>query len=170
MTILSGTLLVVGAILVLAALCWGIRWLEREVPLERYDERQNLARGNAYRISFWVGMVWYVATIFCVMSEAMPVDGWLLIFVGLMLQIMVFHIYCLLSSAALPLSQKPVPTIIIYCIFGAGQAMDVCFYASSLGTPLTGRGSNVWAHLVGAVCFFSLAIMHLISLLWKEKE
>ena len=170
MTIVIGALIIIGVLLLLAVLCWGVRWLERNVPLERYDERQNLARGNAFRVSFWVGMLWYAAAMLCAAGDMLPVDDWLLIYGGVMLQIMVFHIYCLMSGSALPLSAKPLPTTLSYAILGVGQLWDTLTNMWVREMPLTGRGSNVWFHLTAAVCFFSLASMHLIQYFWERRE
>lgn len=170
MTIVIGASIIIGVFLLLAALCWGVRWMERNVPLDRYDERQNFARGNAFRISFWVGMFWYAVAMLCAAGDLLPVDDWLLIYGGVVLQVMVFHIYCVMSSAALPLSEKPMPTILIYTVLGAGQLWDTFTNVGAQEMPLMGRGSSVWFHLTAAVCFFSVAAMHLISLFRKEKE
>ena len=47
-------------IIALAGVCGLVVYLERNFPSEKYDERQKVARGNAYRFSHGVGMVYYI--------------------------------------------------------------------------------------------------------------
>lgn len=40
-----------GVLILLVLVCLGAVWLERRFPGKRFDERQKIARGNAYRLS-----------------------------------------------------------------------------------------------------------------------
>ena len=170
MTVMKAVLMMLGVLLVMVALCWVCLWFEKKAPSEDYDERQKIAQGNASEISLWVGIVYSFAVIYWMKEDKMPAEGYLVIFAGLVLQLMVFHIYCLMTHSALPLSQKPWVTIVNYSILAVVWILRATMYDPAWGTSLYGAGSGFWATVLGAFCFCALAVMHLISLIWKEKE
>ena len=147
----------------------------RNFPSEKYDERQQIDRGNAYRFSWWVGMVYY----FCLMtyfvfhtgkSECL-LEPFLLIMIGIMIQLQSFHIYCLMTHSALPLGDKPMPTIISYFLLGGLYLVQYFYqYIPEDVVGLTGAGSMNLLRLLISLDFFSLAVMHLIAAFRKEKE
>jgi hypothetical protein len=76
-----------------------------------------------------------------------------------------------MSHSALPLGQKPLPTIIVYSILGGMYMMQYFVQYIPEDTPwLTGAESFNLFRLLLSLFFFSLALMHLIAYLWKEKE
>ena len=171
MTALQGIGMILGALFVLLLICVAVIRLERQFPSKKYDERQRLARGNAYRVSFTVGLVYYLAVcaylIWQVDKSDVKVEPYLLIFLGLLVQTMVFHIYCLLTHAALPLGEKPWVAVVSYTVCGGLQLLTDDFAA-----PLTavGYGSYSLARLAVGVCFLALALMHGINLVFRDKE
>lgn len=170
MTFLQALFGMVGGLVLLVALCAVVIFMERRFPSEKYDERQKQARGNAYRLSFWVGAIYYLAImtvmIFQVENEK-AVEPFLLVFGGLILQIMVMHIYCILTHSALPLSEKPRVAIAGYFVCGLLQLLTNNY--SEL-FPLVGKGSEAWVRLMVAVSFFALAVMHVINRMRRERE
>ena len=170
MPVLKAVLIMILALLASAAYCCVCLWFEKKAPSEEYDERQKIAQGNACGVSLGVGIVYFVLVIYWMKEDKMPAEGYLVVFAGLVLQLMVHHIYCLLTHAALPLSGKPWVTIGNYTILAVVWILRATMYDPSWGMSLYGAGSGFWAIVLGAFCFCALAVMHLISLLWKEKE
>ena len=60
MPVWNAVFLLLGILALLVAVCLGVVWLERRFPGKKFDERQKIARGNAYRLSSWVGNVYFL--------------------------------------------------------------------------------------------------------------
>lgn len=173
MKVLDVLMWAVLAVLLLVAVCAGAIWVERKYPGESYDERQKIARGNAYRLSFWIGLLYFfglgIAAILNREWNGAAVDLYLLILFGIMLQTLTFHIYCVLTHSALPFSENPKVTIggyFILCAINLSRFMD----DFSQELPFTGEGANKWVQMIQALLFLFLALMHLIQFLRREKE
>ena len=151
-------------------LCAAVIWFERKFPGKAYDERQNLYRGNAYSAAFWVGAAYFFAYICWLLPDSfeppVELDPFLVVYIGLIIQAMVFHTYCLLTKSALPLSGKPIFSMISYGMLGTQSLLNYYF---RLNNPYVGDSMQV-VSLVNGFSFYALILMHLISLLWKEKE
>ena len=167
-------LLILGILAGLVLLCACVIWFEKRAPGETYDERQKIARGNAYRLSTWVGLIYTIAAFAYLefQSESAAVEATTLLFVGLELQLMAFHIYCLLTNSAMPLGEKGWITVGGYLCCGS---MNFQSFRQTRGSYARIYGSDVipeecWMFFSLAVTFVTLAAMHLIRLLWKEKE
>ena len=167
--------LVIGAIVVTGVLAV---YVGRNFPTKKFDERQQIDRGNAYRFSHWVGLVYYLGLmmyfVFHTGKSEWVLEPFLLIVIGILIQLDSFHIYCLMTHSALPLGEKPLPTIICYTLLG-GMHLALYFVqyipedeAATAG--LAGAMSFNLLRLLFALSFFSLAICHLIAYLRKEKE
>ena len=159
----------------LAGACGLVVYLEHNFPSEKYDERQKAARGNAYRFSQGVGMVYYIGLlayfVFHTGKSEWPLEPFLLLMLGILIQLLSFHIYCLITHSALPLGEKPLPMVVSYSLLGIMYLVQ--FFAQYIpeDTPwLVGAESYNLFRLLLAFSFFSLAILHLITLLRKEKE
>ena len=172
-----GLVLFLSAIMIiaLAGVCGLVVYLERNFPSEKYDERQKVARGNAYRFSHGVGMVYYIGLlayfVFHTGKSEWTLEPFLLLMIGMLIQLLSFHIYCLLTHSALPLGEKPVSMVMSYSLLGGMYLVQ--FFAQYIpeDTPyLTGAESMNLFRLLIALSFFALAVMHLISMLRKEKE
>lgn len=167
--------LVIGAIVVAGVFAV---YVGRNFPTKKFDERQQIDRGNAYRFSHWVGIVYYVGMLaYFVLHTGKaewPVEPFLLLVIGMLIQLQSFHVYCLMTHSALPLGEKPLPTIIGYTLLGGMYLLQyVVQYIpedAAAAAGLTGAGSFNLFRLLLALSFFSLAVFHLIGLLWKEKE
>lgn len=154
-------------------LCMGVTRMEKTARSSEYDERQQLVRGRGYRLAFWVGFVYLLITIPLLVGYTegrKRVEPYLLVFCGFMLQNLVFHVYCLMNHAALPMSQNSLVTGLGFLVVG------ILWLGSSYNAQqrnplaLVGYGSDGWMYLIVAFNFFSLALMHLIPLLRREKE
>ena len=153
-------------------------YVGRNMPSEKYDERQKIARGDAYRFSHWVGMVyWLGLLVYFVMhtgeSEWM-IEPFLWLVIGILIQLQSFHIYCLLTHSALPLGEKPLPTIIGHFVLG-GMYLLMYFNQyipldAAEAAGYDGAMSFNLLRLLVSLDFFALAVMHLIAYLRKEKE
>ena len=96
--------------------------------------------------------------------------GWLMVFVGLILQALVLHTYSILSDAALPLSERPLYPITCFAFVGCLQLTQFCNQLR-WGIPgLTGRGAADWVLLVTGISFLYLSVLHLIQWLRGRKE
>lgn len=167
--------LAVVAVVFLVGICGLVVYLERNFPSEKYDERQKVARGNAYRFSHGVGMAYYfgllVYFVFHTGKSEWTLEPFLLLAVGILIQLQSFHVYCLMTHSALPLGEKPVASIIGYFLLGAMYlAQYYLQYIPENAVGFTGAGSMNLFRLLIAFDFFSLAVLHLIALLRKEKE
>ena len=171
------TISVIGAMLLVLVgiflLCLGAVWVEKNFPSEKFDERQKAVRGRAYRLSFWVGFVYMLCMIPILVGQVdgeKTVEPYLLMFGGFVIQNLVFHVYCLINHSVLPLSQKPVVMILGYLVMGATWLLNYRNCVRRAPLSLVGHGSDGWLYLIMAVTFLSMALMHLIQLLRREKE
>ena len=173
MSVLKIMLIMLAILLGIVLLCLGVIYLERKAPSDEFDERQKLMRGNAHRLSLMVGFVYYLVVTMVLLLQVdgeKTVEPFLLIFFGLELQLLVLHTYCLLTHSALPLSEKPVTAIVCYSLSGLIQLGYIYNRLGDFPLAMVGHGSAGWIHLTGGMFFIYLALMHLIRLLWKEKE
>ena len=150
-------------------------YVGRNFTSEKFDERQQIDRGHAYRFSWWISMVYYfglaVYFIFRNGKGEWMLEPFLLLFIGILIQLQSFHVYCLMTHSALPLGEKPVPTIISNLLLGGIYLAQYYFQYIPEDTPyLSGATSMNIFRLLIALDFFSLAVMHLIAYLRKEKE
>ena len=162
-----------GILLGIVLLCAVVIFLERKFPGKEYDERQKIMRGKAADLSLMTGWVYFlvVMTILIRQMEGEKiVEPFLLIFFGLELQMLVYHTYCLLTHSAMPFSQSPIISIVGYSFSGLLQLGFIYNRLGDFPIAMVGRGSAGWIHLTGGVFFLYPALMHLIQMLWKEKE
>jgi len=154
-------------------LCLAVTRMEKTAKSSEYDERQQLVRGRGYRLAFWVGFVYLLVSVPMLVGYTegqKMVEPYLLVLCGVMLQNLVFHTYCLLNHAALPLSQKPLFTALGF--FLCGILWLGSSYNAQQRNPLSlvGYGSDGWMYLMVAFTFCAMGLMHLIQLLRREKE
>lgn len=165
-------------IAIVVAVCAFTVYLERNFPSKKFDERQKIARGNAYRFCHWIGLAYYFGLIvyftFHTGKAEWPVEPFLLLAIGLLIQLQSFHVYCLMTHCALPLGEKPMTTIISYFILGSvWLVMHFTQYIpeeAAAAAGVTGAKSMNLFRLLISFSFLSLAVLHLISMLRKEKE
>lgn len=168
-------LLLYAAILALLIIvcALAIHWKQNSSS-EKFDERQKIARGNAYCFSWWVAIAYYFALmtyfVFHTGKSDWVIQPFLLIFIGFLLQLQSFHIYCLMTHSALPLGEKPVPTIIGYFVLGGLHLLQYFLQYIPENVGYAGAASTNLLRLLISADFFSLAILHLIAYLRDRKE
>ena len=167
--------LFVSVIALIVLACVPAVYAGRNFASKKFDERQQIDRGHAYRFSWWVGMVYYfglaVYFIFHAGKQGWILEPYLLLFIGILIQLQSFHIYCIMTHSSLPLSEKPIGSITGYFLLGGLYLAQYYLQYIPEDTPyLTGAQSMNLLRLLGALDFFALAVMHLIAHLRKEKE
>ena len=163
----------IGIIVGLALLCFAALWLGKKFPDERYDERQKIARGNAYRFAFWVGAPCYLgvlASCIWAVDTGPAVEPYLLLYLAMAIQGIAFHMYCFVTRSAMPFGEKPLSMTICYAGLSFLQLFDFFRMDVKEVLPLLGRGTSVWTKLILGIFFGCLSVMFLLSVLIKEKE
>lgn len=170
---------VIGVLVAIVAaiigVCIAARFLEKHFPRENFDERQKIARGNAYRVSFWLGIVYNIFVMYYLLGlsrgKAPLIEPYLLAIGGFELVTLCFHGYCLLADAAMPLGQKPRKMAVGYLVIGAMQmSMALSQHRRHPVLSLVGMESNTVMMLMLGVFFLSLSAMYAIRSVWQEKE
>ena len=150
-------------------------YVGRNFPTEKFDERQKINRGDAYRFSHWMGMIYYfgllVYFVFHTGKSEWAIESCVLLFIGILIQLQSFHIYCLMTHSALPLGEKPISMIVSYTLMGGMYlAQYYLQYIPENTVGLEGAESMNLFRLLCSFNFFTLALLHLIAHLRKERE
>jgi len=171
MTAMGVILICIAVLAVLVLICAVALWWNRSGENKSYDERQLVEQGRARAVADTVEMVYY----FCLMvyltytgygnMETLPVFD--LIFIGLLIQFMTYHIYCLMTHALLPFGQSPILTI---CTSMLMSLVQFGYYGLDNWGEAPGSGELEVLHLVAGTAFAFYALLHLIALLRKERE
>lgn len=173
MTVMKALLYMFVFVAILMAVCATVIWLEKKYPGKNYDERQKQARGNAYRFSFWLGMAYHfgltIAAIWNRPWDSESVDLYLLLYFGLILQAVAFHIYCFFTHAALPMSENPKFSIGSYGVLSGINLMQFLGYRS-IELSFGGENSNKWINLLTGFLFLIMALLHLFQCIRDRKE
>ncbi len=169
-----------SVLLGIVLLCIAVVWLEKKFPGKRFDEMQTLSRLKGHRVAFWFGMLYYLVTVPILIGQVdgeKTIEPYLLVTIGFLLQMMVLNTYCLLTHSSLPLGDNPLVAIGGNAFIGSTQLFifrdglaDYQFHEVPFELPLIGRSSILWFHLIFAVCFFYIALLHAIQLLRDRKE
>lgn len=171
MTVLHGILLIFFGALVLLGGCWGLlRWDKRRIRIKEYDERQSMERGNAYKISFWIGIVYYLVVVTLGAMDGTAEDLYFLVMVGILIQLLAFSFCCLLTNAELPLSKNPIAAIASDFLFGVWCLFNAFRGGMSLGTRLSELISFGWIELLCGLGLIFLGLIQVVQLLLREKE
>lgn len=170
MAIVLGTLLIVGAVLILGGICRGLLWMEQRAPMDDYDERQKQARGSAYRISFWLGVVYNLVVVTLATFDLAAEELHTVVMMGILLQIMAFHICCMVSHADLPLSGNPWGVIAVDLLLGVKNIVELYLRGISMDMGLHELSRGAWIDLICGVFFMLLAVIQLIQLRRDGRE
>lgn len=153
--------------------CYGAIWLEKQAHGEFYDERQLLVRGRAYQLSSRVAELCCLVMVSVFISQ---VDGekiiepYLAVIATFVVKSLVFHTYCTINYAAMPVSQKPLINFIGFAVIGSFWLWSAVRYQQRTPLSLIGYGSWGVAQLVGVCYVYAIALMYLIQVLRREKE
>lgn len=173
-----------GGLAVLAVAAVIGAWLEKKYPGEGCDERQKLIRGEAYRFSFWVGLLLDAGLYFWLRyGFDFELGTETVLFVGVQIQIVAFHLYCLVKRMELPLARRSRWTAAVYGLIAVmnfrnffgnleyAEAYDAYskIYPDTTLTPGV-VGEDTYLMLVAGVAFAALAAIHLIQYFWERRE
>lgn len=168
--LVGGILLVLAAVV---ALCIAAVWMEKNYPVKDFDERQKAFRGRGYRLTFWTGIVYYTGVAFLLLRQVdgeKTVEPYLLIVMGLLLQAMVMHTYGVMTHCALPLSGNPLVTAGAYVVGGIGQLMAFSVHKRQYSVGFVGHSTSALVFLMAGICFWYLALMHVIQYIRNRRE
>jgi len=152
-------LIIVGILVALLGLSAIVIQLQKNYPGEQYDERQKQARGEGYRLAFWAGTIYYLLIGLGIGLENPDSDMvFSLLMAGILGQMMLLHFYCFLTHAVLPFGQKPLGNAACYSVLGSIYIIEYAFLS---------RG---WIQLTVGICILTLALLHLITHIRRNKE
>lgn len=171
----AGWSLAALAVLTVAALI--AVWVQKKFPGEGCDERQKQIRGDAYRFSFWVGIALCAALyVWSQMGNEIPMETETLLVLGILAEVLAFHLYCLARGMELPLASRGRLTIVVYILvafanvknfFGNleyAEAYELYTKVEPNTTLEPGVvGESTYLMMAVAVIFTALALMHLIQ-------
>jgi len=108
--------LILGIFLVISYISFVISKRRGEAP-PKYDERQMLVRGQAYRATFWVLVAYLcISGFFSLIAGTEWADGVTSPFIGVCLAITVFVVICIKKDAYFPVNQQPRFYIVLFGI------------------------------------------------------
>lgn len=175
-------MLVAMAVMVLLAII--SIWSEKRRQQQEYDERQEQIQGKAAMFALLLGSCYYLG-LFAAMTfaEMLPLPESTLLILGLCLQLLSYHLYCLVRGIGLPLNQTRWMMPVVYGFNGITQFILFrnnmryleAFHAYSEVEPNhtlpdPGDGASIWLQLIMAVTFMAMAVIYLIPLLREERD
>lgn len=164
----------VAVLLTLVLVCGTARGWYRSGDNKAYDERQLVEQGRARAVADTVEVVYFglliVYLIYVEFGGRQTLPPSMLIFIGLIIQVVTYHIYYVMTHAALPFGENPKTTI--FWLMAAGVVQFGNFWMNHSDSPLWAPGDTGIGllNLVAGTAFFFLALIHLIALLRKERE
>lgn len=169
MSTIHSVLLVVGLLVVVVLLCAVVTWIENKIPGTEYDERQKLVKGKAYALAFNAGLLYYIPVTIWQMLQAEAgksfMEMYLVLFLGLWMQMLLFNTYCIFHGAGLPLSQKS-SWAIGTCIFFSGYYFLKYF---GFREELNRTGFKLILLLMAVGCSY-LALLYGIQMIRDRRE
>ena len=161
-----------AAVMVLLGVCALCLWLERKLPIKKYDERQQEARNKSYRFGFWIGVVYYfVLWIFLASEDTGSWDVASCVLAGFLLQLVAAQIYMLLTGSALPFSQKPIAVAVLCLSFMVNGITYLCRSIDTvkMEQAFFGRYSVPWTSLIISVAMLTLGILYFVEFIRIKK-
>lgn len=153
--------------------CFGATWLEKQKHGDFYDERQLVVRGRAYELAFKVSEFCFlpmIALFVYQVDDEKFVEPYLVVIACFAIKSLVFHTYCMMNHAALPVSQKPFINFVGFLVMGGFAVRSFIRSVEDCPLSLVGYGSWGVAVLLFALYLFFIALMYLLQLLRQEKE
>ena len=169
MTILGACIAVMCAVVLLVGCCALAVMDYKKHPNKAFDERQTAARGKAYEISLYFGVLYYgvVAVVLTVFpEETRTVSAGNLVLIGLFFILLAVHSCCLFSDAVLPLRQNPIVLAVCYLVGGIMWLFPMFQELWLFGPEVS---SGMWLHLSGAATLLSIGVIHWIAYLRDRK-
>lgn len=133
----------------------------------QYDERQQRARGIAYRNGFWAAVAFLLLWEVLQLAEA-PLPPVMLLALGLMIVLGAFAVSCILLDAYLGLRGNPKRTVLLLVVI-----MAVNLFSAWANFTHNREDGLWWLNLAfGVVMVMMLAALGVKALLrrWEDKE
>lgn len=172
MNMLSAICIMVLCLLGILLVCLAAVWREKLFPGKAYDERQERSQGRAYRLSFYIGLMYYGFVTMLLMNQqklGQTIDLYLLVLGGILLQIAVYRIYCMVTQSFMRTHQKPMGAILFDLIMGI--VAIGCYRISAKHNLLEEMGypaSFEWIFLILAVMFMFFVVFWMGQFLWQR--
>lgn len=173
MSIISGIGIMLAVLAGIVLLCLAVTRMEKTAKSSEYDERQQLVRGRAHRLTNMAGFAYMLLILPELIHQVegeKTVEAYLLVFGGFMLLTMVFHVYCFINHAAMPLSSKPLAVIPCYLIIGIMYLAPLRNIQRWGDISLVGQTSMGIFDLMMSFYWITLAALHIIEIFRREKE
>ena len=189
MTFYAALLVVIGVAAALFGGCTLLVWLEKKVPPKQFDERQQIARGKAYKWAWLTGLCYFLVIAFAdlVLPSGVQVDLFLLIMIGLTLEAFVCECYCCLHDAYLPLTRSPKANIIMLYVMTGIYLLNAVNWVDRMAVTIeegrfikrnfgevmlgvTGDSAFVWGFLMVGAMSFVIATMELVRYFRSKSE
>lgn len=169
MAIIHSVVLAIGLLAAIVMLCFVVTWVENKIPKTEYDERQKNVQGKAYALSFNVGLLYFIPVTIWQMLQAeagkMFMEMYLILFLGIWIQMMLFNTYCIFHGAGLPLSSK--------CSWALGTCLLFAGYYFLKYFGFRDQLNRIGFHfipLLMGVGFLYLALLYGIQIIRERKE
>lgn len=131
----------------------------KRVKYSKFDERQQLARGKAFRAAYYVLSVYLLISGFIrYVLEVVWCNGLLDLEIGIYLSITIFAIICLKNDAYIPMHESPKEQNIL------SGVICLLFLAIAVVYIISGQHIIINGQLSFSVSPFLLGIMYLIIL------
>ena len=150
-------------------------WYKKKYPPKEYDERQELAQGEAAKLSTGIMMIYFLV-LFAAYgnrglvydTEIRAIEAALAIFVGLVFALLVNHTYCLLKHAALPMNKKPMGVMASFFFLGIIDLLN--YFLRCWVYPGKANALEGYLYLLVGISGCYLGVLYLIDWLRQQKE
>lgn len=143
----------------------------KKMPLEAYDERQLLIRGNGFKYGFFSVMICNlmlgVLLHTGLFSAIAPYIGFL---VSVMIGFLVFMSYCIWNDAYLTRNARPMSFVIVFGIIGLSNLLMGATHIMDGSVLETELDKNGLINLICGVIFIIVATVALLKELKNKKE
>ena len=174
MTAMAVILICAGVLVLLVLICAVCLWWNRSGENKAYDERQLVEQGRARAVADTVSLIYFIFLMVMLSAEdpwlTQYIPVYLLILIGVEIQVLTYHIYCVMTHALLPFGTTPYTTLLVSVTWSV--ILFGNYYVKHRGEALIsgGEGSIGLLCLVLGMTFAFYALIHLIALLRKERE
>ena len=132
---------------------------------KKFDERQIIAQGTAYKAAFWTMLIYYM--LHAIISGAAGIvwcDEFLGMFLGVIVGVTVFVLICIFRDAYFRLDQTRVSVVIMLNVICLSQGI-IGFLHVSDGTVvengvLTGDATQLFLLLMGLIVDVAFIVKH----------
>ena len=138
----------------------------------KYDERQQLIRGNAYKASFWVLTAYLLLNGLLQVATGIEwADLMTSSFIGVCIAITVFVVLCIRNDAYFPVNVRPKFYVVLFLVFAGVDLALGLFNLSVSDSPLLTDGKlnyHIMSFVVAAMFLAVLAAILVRSVKAKK--